>query len=167
LSAPVAVVTCPAFAWPQGLIFTAGSLYKILHALNIPVHVQEVCASAVGPFFSQWFASFRHASSQHHSTASKEAKAVAREVAVEAALPDAQVCVFTAPLFSSFCALACYGLVREVRGDGAGLLAAMFVGIVSAAVGTHALLASLATLPERHHCPAGPLLHLPLSGRLL
>ncbi len=41
-----------------------------------------------------------------------------------------QVCVFTAPLFSAFCALACYGLVREVRGDGAGLLAAAFVGMV-------------------------------------
>ncbi|KAL6746882.1 oligosaccharyl transferase [Haematococcus lacustris] len=64
-----------------GLIFTAGSLYKMLHALNIPVHVQEVC-------------------------------------------------VFTAPLFSAFCALACYGLVREVRGEGAGLLAAAAVGMV-------------------------------------
>jgi len=64
-----------------GLIFTAGSIYKILHALNIPVHVQEVC-------------------------------------------------VFTAPFFSAFCALACYGLVREVRGVGAGLLAAMFMGMV-------------------------------------
>lgn len=34
-----------------------------------------------------------------------------------------QVCVFTAPLFSAFCALACYGLVREVRpcaGTGSG-----------------------------------------------
>jgi hypothetical protein len=27
-----------------------------------------------------------------------------------------QVCVFTAPLFSAFCALACYGLVKEVGG---------------------------------------------------
>lgn len=26
----------------QGLIFTAGSIYKILHALNFPIHVQEV-----------------------------------------------------------------------------------------------------------------------------
>eukprot|EP00197_Chlamydomonas_leiostraca_P007871 CAMPEP_0202860940 /NCGR_PEP_ID=MMETSP1391-20130828/2496_1 /ASSEMBLY_ACC=CAM_ASM_000867 /TAXON_ID=1034604 /ORGANISM="Chlamydomonas leiostraca, Strain SAG 11-49" /LENGTH=750 /DNA_ID=CAMNT_0049540229 /DNA_START=40 /DNA_END=2292 /DNA_ORIENTATION=+ len=41
-----------------------------------------------------------------------------------------EVCVFTAPLFSAFCALACFGLVREVRGDGAGLLAAAAVGMV-------------------------------------
>lgn len=26
----------------QGLIFTAGSIYRVLHALNIPIHVQEV-----------------------------------------------------------------------------------------------------------------------------
>jgi asparagine N-glycosylation enzyme membrane subunit Stt3 len=41
-----------------------------------------------------------------------------------------QVCVFTAPLFSAFTALAAYGFVREVRGDSAGVLAAAFVGIV-------------------------------------
>jgi dolichyl-diphosphooligosaccharide--protein glycosyltransferase len=38
--------------------------------------------------------------------------------------------VFTAPLFSSLCALASYGFVKEIRGSGAGLLAAAFVGIV-------------------------------------
>lgn len=66
----------------QGLIWTAGTLYKLLHALNIPIHVQEVC-------------------------------------------------VFTAPLFSGFCALAAYGFVREVHGrGGAGLLAALFTGLV-------------------------------------
>lgn len=64
-----------------GLIWTAGTMYKILHALNIPIHVQEVC-------------------------------------------------VFTAPLFSAFCSLASYGFVKEIRGSGAGLLAAAFVGIV-------------------------------------
>jgi hypothetical protein len=26
----------------QGLIWTAGTMYKVLHALNIPIHVQEV-----------------------------------------------------------------------------------------------------------------------------
>ncbi len=26
----------------QGLIFTAGSIYRILHFLNIPINVQEV-----------------------------------------------------------------------------------------------------------------------------
>jgi asparagine N-glycosylation enzyme membrane subunit Stt3 len=41
-----------------------------------------------------------------------------------------QVCVFTAPVFSALCALAAYGFVREVRGSGAGLMAAAFVGIV-------------------------------------
>ncbi|KXZ54149.1 hypothetical protein GPECTOR_5g248 [Gonium pectorale] len=64
-----------------GLIFTAGAMYRILHFLHIPLHVQEVC-------------------------------------------------VFTAPLFSAFCALSCYGLVSQARSPGAGLLAAFFVAIV-------------------------------------
>lgn len=38
--------------------------------------------------------------------------------------------MFTAPLFSALCALAAYGFVKEIRGRGAGLLAAAFVGIV-------------------------------------
>lgn len=41
-----------------------------------------------------------------------------------------EVCVFTAPLFSAFCSLATFGFVREVRGNGAGLLAATFVSSV-------------------------------------
>lgn len=41
-----------------------------------------------------------------------------------------QVCVFTAPLFSAFCALATYGLVSECRSDGAGLMAASLVAMV-------------------------------------
>jgi len=40
------------------------------------------------------------------------------------------VCVFTAPLFSAFQSLAAYGFVNEIRGPGAGLLAALFSGIV-------------------------------------
>ncbi|GLI62500.1 hypothetical protein VaNZ11_005155, partial [Volvox africanus] len=64
-----------------GLIFTAGTIYRILHFFHIPIHVQEVC-------------------------------------------------VLTAPLFSAFCALACYGLVSQARSHGAGLLAAFFVAIV-------------------------------------
>ena len=40
------------------------------------------------------------------------------------------MCVFTAPLFSAFCALATFGFVKEVRSTGAGLLSAAFVGIV-------------------------------------
>jgi dolichyl-diphosphooligosaccharide--protein glycosyltransferase len=38
--------------------------------------------------------------------------------------------VFTAPLFSAFCALATYGLVSEARSDGAGLVAATLVAMV-------------------------------------
>lgn len=41
-----------------------------------------------------------------------------------------QVCVFTAPLFSAFASLAAYGFVKEIRNEGAGLVAAAFVGIV-------------------------------------
>jgi dolichyl-diphosphooligosaccharide--protein glycosyltransferase len=41
-----------------------------------------------------------------------------------------EVCVFTAPLFSAFCALATFCFMREVRGPGAGLASAAFVGIV-------------------------------------
>lgn len=64
-----------------GLIYTAGTIYNVLHYFHIPIHVQEVC-------------------------------------------------VFTAPLFSAFCALAAYGLVKECRDTGAGLAAAALVGIV-------------------------------------
>lgn len=32
---------------PQGLIFTAGSMYRILHWFNIPIHVQEVGRQAL------------------------------------------------------------------------------------------------------------------------
>jgi asparagine N-glycosylation enzyme membrane subunit Stt3 len=38
--------------------------------------------------------------------------------------------VFTAPLFSAFCALAAYGLVKECRSEGAGLVAATLVAMV-------------------------------------
>ena len=41
-----------------------------------------------------------------------------------------QICVFTAPLFSAFCALATFAFVKEVRSTGAGLLSASFVAIV-------------------------------------
>ena len=41
-----------------------------------------------------------------------------------------QVCVFTAPLFSSLCALATYLFVKEIKGQGAGLLASAFVATV-------------------------------------
>jgi len=64
-----------------GIIFTAGTMWNFLQAINLPVHVQEVC-------------------------------------------------VFTAPLFSAFCALATYFFVNEIRGPGAGLSSAAFVGIV-------------------------------------
>ena len=65
----------------QGLIWTAGTMYRILHALNLPIHVQEVC-------------------------------------------------VFTAPLFSALTALSTFALVREVRGRGAGLVAAALMSVV-------------------------------------
>lgn len=45
-------------------------------------------------------------------------------------MASVQVCVFTAPLFSAFAALAAYGFVKEIRSEGAGLVAAAFVGIV-------------------------------------
>ena len=41
-----------------------------------------------------------------------------------------QVCVFTAPLFSAFCALTTYFLTKEVRNQGAGLFAALFAASV-------------------------------------
>lgn len=41
-----------------------------------------------------------------------------------------EVCVFTAPLFSAFCALTTYFLAKEVRNQGAGLFAALFAASV-------------------------------------
>lgn len=45
-------------------------------------------------------------------------------------VPLQEVCVFTAPLFSAFCALATYGLVKEVKNESAGLAAAAFMAAV-------------------------------------
>eukprot|EP00983_Pelagomonas_calceolata_P034148 1069397-Pelagomonas_calceolata.AAC.7 len=33
----------------MGLIFTAGSIYRVLHALNIPIHIQEVLTIGYKP----------------------------------------------------------------------------------------------------------------------
>ncbi|EFN55263.1 hypothetical protein CHLNCDRAFT_31189 [Chlorella variabilis] len=41
-----------------------------------------------------------------------------------------QVCVFTAPLFSAFCALSTYLFMKEVRGQGAGLASAAIIAVV-------------------------------------
>jgi dolichyl-diphosphooligosaccharide--protein glycosyltransferase len=41
-----------------------------------------------------------------------------------------EVCVFTAPLFSAFCAAATFLFMREVRGPGAGLASAAFISVV-------------------------------------
>ena len=38
--------------------------------------------------------------------------------------------MFTAPLFSALCALSAYLLVKEIRGQGAGLCAAAFMGLI-------------------------------------
>lgn len=38
--------------------------------------------------------------------------------------------MFTAPLFSAFCALATYLFVKEIKGQGAGLISAAFIAIV-------------------------------------
>jgi dolichyl-diphosphooligosaccharide--protein glycosyltransferase len=40
-----------------------------------------------------------------------------------------EVCVFLAPLFSGLAAVATYLLTAELKDDGAGLLAAAFIGI--------------------------------------
>ncbi|PRW05846.1 STT3 subunit of Oligosaccharyl transferase [Chlorella sorokiniana] len=41
-----------------------------------------------------------------------------------------EVCVFTAPLFSAFCAIATYLFMKEVRGQGAGLASAAIIAVV-------------------------------------
>ena len=41
-----------------------------------------------------------------------------------------EVCVFTAPVFSAFCAIATYFFMKEVRGPGAGLASAAFISVV-------------------------------------
>ena len=81
----------------------------MLHALNIPIHVQEV-GSPADAFLC---------SIMRLSCPSSDKKYCL-----------AQVCVFTAPLFSAFCALAAYLFVKEIRGQGAGLTAAAFMAMV-------------------------------------
>ncbi|CAO2841885.1 unnamed protein product [Amaranthus hypochondriacus] len=64
-----------------GLTLTAGTMWWILHSLNIPLSVETVC-------------------------------------------------VFTAPIFSAFASWATYLLTKEVKGTGAGLTAALLLGMV-------------------------------------
>lgn len=119
---------------PQGLIFTAGSIYRLLHALNIPIHVQEVGWAAGGRAHGLLGLSCTHKWLQQADVAPAAANHTIQSPTnpPPRAHPPrpAQVCVFTAPLFSALCALACYGLVAEARGRGAGMLAAAMVGMV-------------------------------------
>ena len=41
-----------------------------------------------------------------------------------------EVCVFLAPIFSALTAIATYAITAEFKDEGAGLLAALFIGIV-------------------------------------
>lgn len=56
--------------------------------------------------------------------------ASAQQSTYTSAVSHLQVCVFTAPLFSAFCALTTYFLAKEVRNQGAGLFAALFAASV-------------------------------------
>ncbi|GLH01382.1 Dolichyl-diphosphooligosaccharide--protein glycosyltransferase subunit STT3B [Gryllus bimaculatus] len=64
-----------------GLMITSGSIHYVLRALNIPVHIRDIC-------------------------------------------------VFLAPIFSGFTAIATYFLTKELWSPGAGLFAACFIAIV-------------------------------------
>ncbi|XP_021723575.1 dolichyl-diphosphooligosaccharide--protein glycosyltransferase subunit STT3A [Chenopodium quinoa] len=64
-----------------GLTLTAGTMWWLLHSVNIPLSVETVC-------------------------------------------------VFTAPVFSAFASWATYFLTKEVKGPGAGLTAALLLGMV-------------------------------------
>lgn len=64
-----------------GLTLTAGTMWWLLHSVNIPLSVETVC-------------------------------------------------VFTAPVFSAFASWATYLLTKEVKGPGAGLTAALLLGMV-------------------------------------
>ena len=108
----------------QGLIWTAGLMYNLLHYFNIPIHVQEV--RCVGP--SQGVCT--RACPQSARPALRHAPAPPCRRRAESLEARAQVCVFTAPLFSAFCALATYAFVKEVRGQGAGLIASAFIAMV-------------------------------------
>lgn len=61
-------------------MITSGSIHYVLHMLNIPIHIRDIC-------------------------------------------------VFLAPVFSGLTALATYFLTKELRSEGAGLLAACFISI--------------------------------------
>ena len=91
-------------------------MWNVLHFLNIPIHVQEVHRT-------------HHSSSLVHCHASYASCTPSKVVQLSCVFP-LQVCVFTAPLFSAFCALTTYFLAKEVRNQGAGLFAALFAASV-------------------------------------
>lgn len=133
-------------------------MYKFLHAINIPIHVQEVSA-ATACFSQQADASAAALPRMHRRQAAGYPKLVplapqaactrpppphrtsscftphrmqhaAPASSPHAPRPPPQVCVFTAPLFSAFCSLAAYGLVKEAKSEGAGIMAAALIATV-------------------------------------
>lgn len=129
---------------PAGLIYTAGAIWNVLQKLNIPIHVQEVGSVPRRARRLGWACLRRDASSWCQLPAAAVpapfaaaavlepvgGAAVAAAAAAAAATlrlpllrqprppapPSRQVCVFTAPLFSAFCAIATYLFMKEVRG---------------------------------------------------
>jgi hypothetical protein len=122
----------------QGLIWTAGVMFKVLHALNVPINVQEVrlaiCSAVMITAASLLTAAlFFYEYLSLYLLLEPEFLCVCFVVVLwscELRFFDLQVCVFTAPLFSAFCSLAAYLLVKEIRGRGAGLTAAAFMAMV-------------------------------------
>lgn len=128
-------------------------MYNLLHYFNIPIHVQEVwsrwlpltvqnlpfallpvSATVVALLYTLLLclpprtallaSSFVHVILLQSGVSTHMIKAMLMP------LSCIQVCVFTAPLFSAFCALATYAFVKEIRGQGAGLVASAFMALV-------------------------------------
>ena len=59
--------------------------------------------------------------------------------------------MFTAPLFSALCALATYAFVKEIRGQGAGLLASAFIALVPSYI-SRSVAGSFDNEGRRHLC---------------
>lgn len=100
-------------------------MWNVLHFFNIPIHVQEVRSK------------LSFGTAVKHKQASQSClfwESISWQKEATLQLDDCcvsvQVCVFTAPLFSAFCALTTYFLAKEVRNQGAGLFAALFAASV-------------------------------------
>ncbi|ELW72225.1 Dolichyl-diphosphooligosaccharide--protein glycosyltransferase subunit STT3A [Tupaia chinensis] len=115
-----------------GLMVTSAVIYHVLHFFHITIDIRNVCV-----FLAPLFSSFTTIVT-YHLTKELKVKGLMVTSAViyhvlhffHITIDIRNVCVFLAPLFSSFTTIVTYHLTKELKDAGAGLLAAAMIAVV-------------------------------------